>query len=95
MNERLITKKTVPGYGAFSLDAVSILAPSVISDLIRFSEIKGIVIEKGKETLNWMGAFMLGTAILYGAVDFSLTTIDNFISGNGGADSLKSSSFWF
>lgn len=50
---------------------------------IRFSEVKRIVIEKGKETPNWIGGFMLGTAILYAAVDFSMMTIDSFISGNG------------
>ena len=49
---------------------------------IRFSEINQITIEKGKETPNWIGAFMLGTAILYAAVDFSMITIYNFISGN-------------
>jgi len=50
---------------------------------IRFSEINQITIEKGKETPNWIGAFMLGTAVIYAAVDFSLMTIDSFISGNG------------
>jgi hypothetical protein len=50
---------------------------------IRFSEIKQIVIGKGKETPNWIGAFMLGTAIIYAAIDFSMITFDGFISGNG------------
>ena len=56
---------------------------------IRFSEIKRIVVGKGKETPNWIGAFMLGTAILYAAVDFSMITIDGFISGNANAGQLK------
>lgn len=46
---------------------------------IPFSEIKRAVIEKGKETPNWIGATLLGTAMLYAAIDFSLITIDNFL----------------
>lgn len=56
---------------------------------IRFSEIKRVVIEKGKETPNWIGAFMLGTAILYAAIDFSMITIDGFIAGNGNTSQLQ------
>ena len=50
---------------------------------IHFSDVRKIVIEKGKEIPNWIGAFMLGTAILYAAVDFSFMTFDAFISKNG------------
>jgi len=56
---------------------------------IRFSEIRRIVIEKGKETPNWIGAFMLGTAILYAAIDFSMITIDSFVSGNANTGQAK------
>lgn len=56
---------------------------------IRFSEIKQIVIEKGKETPNWIGAFMLGTAIIYAAIDVSMITIDGFISRDGSMNRLQ------
>lgn len=49
---------------------------------IRFSEIKRIAIEKGQETPNWIGVFILGTAIIFAAVDFSMASIDSFISGS-------------
>ena len=56
---------------------------------IRFAEIKRIAIEKGNETPNWIGAFILGTAILYAAVDFSMSSIESFISGNGNTGLVK------
>ena len=51
---------------------------------IRFSQIKQIVIEKGQETPNWIGAFIFGTAIIYAAIDLSIITIDGFMSGKNG-----------
>ena len=56
---------------------------------VPFSHIKQIIIEKGKETPNWIGVFLLGTAILYAAVDFSMISIDNFVYGNAGAGHAK------
>jgi hypothetical protein len=56
---------------------------------IRFSDTNRIIIERGKETPNWIGAFLLGTVILYTAVDASMLSIDNFVFGNKSAGYLK------
>lgn len=56
---------------------------------IRFSDIRQIVIDQGKETPNWIGAFMLGTAIIYASIDFSMITIDSIVSGNGDASQVR------